>query len=71
MKHRADLAAKLYARHSDKNQAPSKATEIIELARRVHTGEVTFSEWSVFVHDQLKLSERYSVVRRDKRTTPR
>ena len=51
-RHAPAQAAKLYARHSDKNQAPPTATEIIELARRVHTGEVSFSEWSVFVRDQ-------------------
>ena len=55
-RHNPKLAAKLYAR-PDENPAPSKADEIIEMARRVHTGEVSFSEWSVFVTDQLKKSD--------------
>lgn len=51
-RHDHELAKRLYAR-PNKNP-PSKAAEIIELARRVHTGEVAFSEWAVFVTDQLK-----------------
>ena len=51
-RHDHELAKRLYA-SPDKNP-PSKAAEIIELARRVHSGEVSFSEWSVFVRDQLK-----------------
>ena len=56
-RHDPKLAEKLYARHSDENQAPSKASEIIEMARRVHTNEITFSEWAVFVRNQLKESD--------------
>ncbi len=55
-RHDHRLACRLYA-SPEKNPAPSKAAEIIELARRVHTGEVSFSEWSVFVNDQLKESD--------------
>ena len=55
-RHDPELAQRLYAR-PDKNPAPLKATEIIELARRVHTGEVSFSEWAVFVRDQLNESD--------------
>ena len=55
-RHNHELAKKLYA-SPDKNPAPSKAAEIIEMSRRVHTGEITFSEWAVFVHDQLKESD--------------